>query len=232
MICWCLYLHHRSSGAYSTLSNYGIMVLLSERTLCDYRHHAPSGCGFSKATDVQLLEMLEHTKPTHLAKYITIIMNEMYIEEGLVFQRSSNALIGYQDLGDVNNLLHDAEDQIYNPGNHRRILAKLMLVFMVRGVYTPLKFPYAQFPTASTKGANLFSLLHKVQSGLTWLGFCIMAVSCDGASDNRRMFPFMIVAVYKTANAYAKSGDIIFSYLIPPRLIKTIRNCFQRENRG
>ena len=64
-------------------------------------------------------------------------MDEMYIKEGLVFQKSLGALIGYQDLGDINNLLHDAEDQINNPGNHRRPLAKLMLVFMVRGVFTP-----------------------------------------------------------------------------------------------
>ena len=84
MICWCLYLHHQSSGAYSTLSNSGVMVLPSEQTLCNYRLHAPSGCGFSKATDVQLLEMLEQTKPTHVAKYITIIVDEMYIEEGFV----------------------------------------------------------------------------------------------------------------------------------------------------
>ena len=92
-----------------------------------------------------ILEMLEQTKPTHLAKYITIVMNEMYIKEGLVFQRSSGALIGYQDLIDVNNLLHAAEDQISNPGNHRRPLTKLMLVFMVRGVFTPLKFPLHSF---------------------------------------------------------------------------------------
>ena len=231
MIRWCLYLHHRSSGAYSTLRNSGVMVLPSERTLSDYRHHAPSGCGFSKATDVQLLEMLEQTKPTHLAKYITIIMDEMYIKEGLVFQKSSGALIGYQDLGDINNLLHDAEDQINNPGNHRRPLAKLMLVFMVRGVFTPLKFPYVQFPAASTKGADLFPLFRKVQSRLTRLGFCIMAVTCDGASDNRRMFSLhdrLNKSVYKTANVYAKGGDTIFFISDPPHLIKTIRNCFQR----
>ena len=41
MIRWCLYLHHRSSGAYSTLRNSGVIVLPSERTLRDYRHHTP-----------------------------------------------------------------------------------------------------------------------------------------------------------------------------------------------
>ena len=85
MIRWCLYLHHRSSGAYSTLRNSGVLVLPSERTLRDYRHHAPSGCGFSKTTDMQLLEVLKQAKPAHLAKYVTVVMDEMYIKEGLVF---------------------------------------------------------------------------------------------------------------------------------------------------
>ena len=36
----------------------------------------------------------------------------MYIKEGLDFQKSTNALVGYEDLGDVNNLLHDSQTQM------------------------------------------------------------------------------------------------------------------------
>jgi len=48
---WCLYLHHKSSGCYSTLRNSGVICLPSECTLRDYRHSSPSTTGFSKATD-------------------------------------------------------------------------------------------------------------------------------------------------------------------------------------
>ena len=231
MIRWCLYIHHRSSGAYSTLRNSGVIKLPSERTLSDYRHHAPSKCGFSVATDMQLLELLKHQKPAHLAKYVTVILDEMYIKEGLVFQKSTGSLIGYEDLGDINNLLHDTEEQINNPGTCTRPLAKLMLVFMVRGTFTSFQFPYAQFPAASTKGSDLFPLFRKVLSRLTRLGIQVMAVTCDGASDNRRMFSLHSrhdKSVYKTINMYSKEGNTIFFISDPPHLIKTIRNCFQR----
>ena len=137
---------------------------------------------------MQLLEMLKQTKPAHLAKYVTVVMDEMYIKEGLVFQKSTGALIGYEDLGDVNNLLCDTQNQINDPDNHRRPLAKVMLVFMVRGLLTSFKYPYVQFPATSTKGVDLFPLFRKVQSRLTRLGLHIMAVTCDGASENRKMF--------------------------------------------
>ena len=66
---------------------------------------------------LQLLEVLKQQKSTHLAKHVVIVLDEMYVKEGLVIQRSSGALIGYQDLGDINNILHDAENQIKNLGN-------------------------------------------------------------------------------------------------------------------
>ena len=117
------YLHHRSSGAYSTLCSSGVITLPSERTLTDYRHYAPARCGFSAATDIQLLEVLRQQKPIYLAKYVVVVIDELYIKEELVFQKSSGALIRYQDLGDINNILYDAENQVKNPNNCKRPLA-------------------------------------------------------------------------------------------------------------
>ena len=136
MIRWCLYLHHRSSGCYSTLRNSGVITLPSERTLNDYRHHSSSTSGFSYSTDMQLLDLLKNQKPSDIAKYVTVVLDEMYLREGLVFQKSSGALIGYTDLGEMNNILNDAERQYKNPDVHQRPLAKVMLVFMVRGLFT------------------------------------------------------------------------------------------------
>jgi len=109
IIRWCLYLHHRSSGCYSTLRNSGVISLPSECTLRDYRHFAPSVCGFSTAADLQLLDQVQQQKPAHLAKYVGLVINEMYIKEGLVFEKSTGSLIGYSDLGEVNNLLAAVE---------------------------------------------------------------------------------------------------------------------------
>jgi len=98
-------------------------------------------------------------------------------------------LIGYHDLEDVNTIIHDAESRLKTPDDSHRPLAKVMLVFMIRGLFTLLKYPYVQFPTASTKGADLFPLFRKVLSQLTRLGIRVMAVTCDDSSDNRRHLP-------------------------------------------
>ena len=106
-------------------------------------------------------------QPAHLEKYVTVVLDEMYIKEGLVFDKGTGSLISYQDLGDVNNIIHDAESCLKTPDNSHRPLAKVILVFMIRGLFPPVKYPYAQFPVASTNGADLFRLFRKVSSRLT-----------------------------------------------------------------
>ena len=75
MIRWALYLHHKSSGCYKTLRNSGVIHLPSERTLCDYRHFAPSEPGFSASNDQQLLEQVRQQHPNNLSKYVTIVLD-------------------------------------------------------------------------------------------------------------------------------------------------------------
>ena len=86
VIKWCLYLHHRSSSAYETLRNSGLIELPSGRTLRDYRHAVPSSVGFSSRVDEQLIRFVRQTKPSpSLAKYVGILIDEMYVKEGLTF---------------------------------------------------------------------------------------------------------------------------------------------------
>ena len=66
IIRWCLYLHHKSSGCYSTLRNSGVIHLPSDRTLRDYRHSSPSTSGFSKETDMDLLKRYLVNSPNTL----------------------------------------------------------------------------------------------------------------------------------------------------------------------
>ena len=72
-----------------------------------------------------------------------------------------------------------------------------MLVFMVRGLFSSLKYPYVKFPASSTKGANLFALFRQVVSRLTRLGLHVLATTCDGASDNRKECLLFITVVTK-----------------------------------
>ena len=138
----------------------------------------------------------------------------MYVKEGLVYDKSTGRLTGYADLGEVNNLLVAAEQKFKGPSsNMQRPLAKCMLVIMVRGLFNSLKFTYAQFPAASTKGAQLFPLLHQCIFHLTRLGLTVVSVTCDGASDNRHMFSLqctMKELTYKTVNVFCTGNHLFF----------------------
>ena len=109
IIRWCLYLYHQSSGAYSTFRKSSVIALPSERILRDYRRFASSTPGFSRDVDLQLLDLVNVQEPADLANSVSVILDEMNIKEGLVFDKHTGSLTGFTDLGDVCNLLAEYE---------------------------------------------------------------------------------------------------------------------------
>ena len=155
----------------------------------------------------------------------------MYVKEGLYFNKHSGEVIGFSDLGELNNLLADYKQQLSSTEITPRPLGKCMLMFMVRGLFTSLKFPYVQFPTASTKGSDIFPLVRQAIKHLTRLGLVVTTITCDGASDNRKMFSMFNskqTLSYKTINVFSEHRKEVFFIADPPHLLKTIRNCFAR----
>ena len=236
IIKWCLYLHHKSSGAYNMLRDSGILKLPSGRTLRDYRHFARAKTGFSYDYDKQLIELAQKTKPTWLSQYLILLIDEMYVKEGLVFNKSSGALIGFIELGDIDDHLRKYESVIQESGDEQKPkeLAKTMVVIMVRGALTNVVFPYAVFAGKSLKGHNLFPLFWEAIERLTRHQFRVLAATCDGASCNRKLFQMhnpKEKLVYKTINVYSPDRHPIYFISDPPHLIKTLRNCLANVKR-
>ena len=94
-------------------------------------------------------------------KYVCLLMDEVRIKEDLVYDKHSSQIIGFINLGDVNNQLlrfqqlqtSDADSSLPPP------VAKHMLVFMVRGLFQHLEFPYFQFPGDNLSGDITFPLV-------------------------------------------------------------------------
>ena len=63
-----------------------------------------------------------------------------------------------------------------------------MLVFMFKGLCTNVAMPYAQFPAFSLKGSDMPSLLWEAIGCLTGIGCCVLGVTCNASSPNRRLF--------------------------------------------
>lgn len=169
IIKWCLYLRYQSSKAYEMVRSSGVIKLPSQRTLRDYSHCVSSEPGFS--TDVNLLLMQANNMsscPEH-QKLVILLLDEMYIREDLVYDKHSGNLTGFTHLGGVTDHLLASEQA--KDGHDVRRLAKTMMVFMVKGLFTPLRFPYAQFPCSSLTGDLLFHPFWQAVFRLERMGF-------------------------------------------------------------
>ena len=81
----------------------------------------------------------------------------MHIKEGLVYDKHTGRMIGFVDLGDINNHLLEFERSLETDSTAKSTaLASSVMVIMVKGLFTPLPFPYSRFPCTSITGDLLF----------------------------------------------------------------------------
>lgn len=161
LIKWCVHLKFKSSSAYNALRRLGVLTLPSDRTLRDYTHWVTSRIGFQSGVNELLIE--EADVKEEKDKFVVLIFDEMKIREDLVFNKHSCELIGFVNLGEINNLLTKFERQCKKEQANTIItqddVATHMLTFMIRGIFTKLEFPYAQFSTKGITAAELFPVV-------------------------------------------------------------------------
>lgn len=146
----------------------------------------------------------------------------------------TGAVIGYTNLGEINSHLATFERSLFE-GITKEPLANSMLVIMVRGLFTHLQFPYAQFPCTSLCGDQLFAPFWEAVCRIERCGLKVLGLTCDGLAANRHLFrlhsPEASDLVHKVINPYAADGRHIFFISDPPHLLKTIRNCWENKRR-
>ena len=156
MIKWCIYLRHQSGKAYETVRDSGCISLPSQRTLRDYTNSVKAYAGFSAEVDHQLFVAANLESCSGWQKLVFLLLDEMHVREDLVYDKHSGSVIGFVNLGDTNNHLLRFERSLENNEDmDGGVLAKSMLVIMVRGLFTSLRFPYAQFPCERLTGNSL-----------------------------------------------------------------------------
>ena len=238
-IKWCLYLRHLSGRSYELLRESGCIHLPSQRTLRDYTHYIPAKVGFSAEVDQQLIDTIDFTKEAN--RYVALLLDEVHIKEDLVYDKHSGSLIGFANMGDINNHLMNFERSLTDePDETMPSIASTVLVIMVRGLLSKLNFPYAQFACTNLSGDLLVDPVWEAISRLERQGIRVLALTCDGASTNRRLWKLHSKGrdtsekgvLYKVPNIYA-TDQSRFVYFIsdPPHLIKTTRNCWASKSR-
>ena len=224
-----------SSTAYDTLR--GILVLPCGRTLQDYTHVIKAGVGVQADVTKQLLSMSKMDTLEDYQKYMTLVFDEMNIKEGIVYDKNECKVVGFVDVGGINNKLCLFEESLTaHDDDHSKIplVAKHMLVFMVRGVFIKLQFPYAQYPTRDLTADVLFSLVWEVIHSLEAAGYKVISLTGDKGSYNTKFFRLhnkiaKSEVTYKVPNPYTSEKRDIYFISDVPHLIRTVRNCWSNS---
>ena len=236
IIKYCLNLAAKSSSAYSDLrydskTGSGILVLPSLRTLRDYRNYIHPTRGFNPA----VINDLKHKTVNFSGpeRFVTILFDEMKIQEDLVWDKHSGELIGFVDLGDITTnyaTLKNVEE-----------LATHILVFLVKSVVNPLSFSFASFATTGISSHQIMPIFWKAVCYLEQIELHVIAATADGASSNRRFFRMhkflqgdskVEDVIYRAKNIHAKDNRYIYFFADVPHLIKTARNCLSNSGSG
>ena len=165
-------------------------------------------------------------------KYVGILVDEMHVKEDLVYDKHEVKLLGFINLGDTNNQLLQFETLMSGKEQQDHELAKTMLVLMVRGLFSNLSFPYAQFSSSDTTKGDLFmEIVWEAVMRLECLGLKVLYITADGATNNRRFFKLHDPSsplVHKTKNPFDPDRFVYF-FSDPPHLTKTTRNCWSKN---
>ena len=144
MIRWCLNLKLLSTSAYHSMRTSGFIKLPSERTLRDYTSFLQAKVGFQDEVDKMLLQEAQLDKLPAYKRYVVLLFDEMKVSENLVYDKHQAQVIGFVQLGKVD----DELAQLEQGGDSYRLQSKCSQAYTysygTRSVYQPT-FPICSF---------------------------------------------------------------------------------------
>nr|XP_006814529.1 PREDICTED: uncharacterized protein LOC102801316 [Saccoglossus kowalevskii] len=232
IIRWCLFLRFKSSTAYEALKNSGFVKLPSQRTLRDYSNYIKPEPGINHHVLKELVS--EVNGKTNAVKYVALLHDELKIKQDLVYDKYTGELVGFINLGHINNELAKLEKYGNCKNTKGPELASHILVLMVRDLASNFQMSVSYHPTDSCRADHLFPIIWNTISYLeVSCGLHVLVSTSDGASWNRKFYRMHRVLgaprdslVFKCKNLFAFDGRYIYIVSDVPHLIKTTRNCW------
>ena len=121
-IKWCIYLRHLSGSVYDFLRESGCVALPSKRTLRDYTYYISTTIGFSNEVDKQLMDVADLKEERN--RNVVLVLDEVHIKEGLVYDKHQGNLIGFANLGEINDYLLKFENEFYGKKHLNSLLVQ------------------------------------------------------------------------------------------------------------
>ncbi|KAK3916675.1 Myosin-51 [Frankliniella fusca] len=186
MIRFALALHLTSPSAYELLRQTGMIKLPSRMTLFHYSHAKAVEEGVDKVK-LESLEACVKKFPEKHKKYHVLMMDEMYISQNLVFQKSNGKLVGYTSLDTIEREVKNLEELIDSTEalDSEDTIASKVLVYMIKGVSNGVKQVVATYAVSKLSSNQLKDWTWHVIGDLEKHGIAIIAVVCDGSAVKR-----------------------------------------------
>ena len=146
----------KSASAYEELRSSKILTLPSRRTLQDYKNAIKPSAGFNPGVINELKKLASQLKDHQW--YVCVSFDEMKIQENLVFDKNTDELVGFVDIGDP--------DLNFASFEEKDTIAKYVFTFYIRGIGSDLKFSLAYFATNGISAFNIMSLFWEAVSYL------------------------------------------------------------------
>ena len=191
--------------------------------MCNYKNYIGPTRGFNP--DI-VNELAKKTASfSEIERYVTIVFDEMKIQENLVSDKHSGELIGFVGLGDIN--------VNFSTQKNTQTFATHVLVFSFKSV-NPLSYSFATFATDGITAYQIMPIFWQAVKYLEKINLKVIAATADRVSQNRKFFRMHkhIVGdsdteiVYRTKNIYTKEMRC------SPHLMKTVRNCLFHSGSG
>ena len=228
-------MHSKSPAAYRLMQGSKFIILPHETTL---RHHAgftTAGSGFNPAVMEQLKKDIQFDQLPDFKKNVVLLFDEMRIKSGLVYDHATGNIVGFTDMGDINNKIEQFVDSCKRSeegdGEPEVEVATHVLAFMVRGIFVPLHVVFGHAPCTGFKAKYLYPALQNAINILEVQGFNVRALCSDGASPNRKVYRILAGDnVHFTINRWSPEKRKIYLICDPPHLIKTTRNNWENSH--
>ena len=190
IIRWCLSIYHISPAAYKQIASKRnkFLALPHVNTLKKYLNYTTPTVGFNPDVLKKLVIDSKLHSLEEFQKEVSLCFDEMKLQQGLVYQRSTGKLIGFCEMGDINHEIATFQascfEELSDELKVAKNLAKYVNVFMVRGIFSNLESTIGYHASCGFTGDQLFPLVWEATRVLEVLGFKVRSWVCDGAAPN------------------------------------------------
>ncbi|XP_041476452.1 uncharacterized protein LOC121424753 isoform X2 [Lytechinus variegatus] len=224
IIRWAIAIHSKSPASYKLIKDSGLLMLPAVGTLHKYTHYTDAKTGVHQDVIDQFVSGIKFSNDSQ--RNVSLLCDEMKIHSGVVYSASTGSLLGFVDVGSINNELRAFENKMESNNE----LASHAFMIMVRCIFLSHKQAVALFPTSSLRSGDLYDCILQTVSAVETAGLKVRAIVSDGATCNRKFYKLCMQSTGNfSVNPFDEERKIYF-FCDVPHLLKTARN--NLENAG